>query len=527
MSLRPLAVLLALATPLAAQNVLVAPYVQPGNGTKLEGTDVKVLAWVTDQTPGEFAVEYGIGDTPLSQAAKPQRTQLDFGLPAKTPTPTPKAATPAPKAAPKPGATPAPNPLDGAPTNLDDLQRAITRDSAVPVKDKEQHYFSYRAELGGLPFDSTVHYRVKLGAKLVREGEFKTRASGGKPIRFVAVGDMATGKSQQNGIAWGIAQQRPDFMIALGDIVYSEGRVSQYMHHFWTTYNDVQQPGPTTGAPLMASVPLYPVIGNHDADRVKLPDCPDAFGAFYFFHVPQNGPGLGAWNLPLGTDKKVAAAFRAKAGAAYPALNEYSWDYGPAHFVALDTNSYSKVEDAKLSAWLEKDLRESKQPWKFVCFHAPAFHTSREHYAEQKMRLLEPIFEQGGVDVVFAGHVHNYQRSKPLRFTPSGGRDNLGRVNGATQLDEAFDGAKDTTPEGIIHIVSGGGGAALYSVDLEATIAGLKKEHGANYVPLTAKYVASTHSFSLIDLTPTTFTLRQIAITGEELDQFTITKSAP
>src|SRR6185369_15781385 len=100
-----------------------------------------------------------------------------------------------------------------------------------------------------------------------------------------------------------------------GDIVYSAGRVSQYMHHFWTTYNDVGTASAKTGAPFMRSVPIYPVIGNHDATAARLPDTPDALGAFYFFHGPLNGPGLGPWNTPLGKDPKVAAAFRDAAGA--------------------------------------------------------------------------------------------------------------------------------------------------------------------------------------------------------------------
>ena len=505
--------LLALVAPAAAQTVLVSPYVQPGNGATLNGTDVKVLLWLTDQTPGEFTVEYGVAPGALNQHAQPHRTQLDFGLPKLRPPATPAAA--------KPG------PLSDAPTDLDTVKREAVARSAVPVPDKEQHYFRYEATLTGLPFDGHVHYRVKLGARVVREGSCRTRASAGQPIRFVAVGDLANGKAAQNGIAWAVAQQHPDFMIGLGDIVYSQGRVSQYLQHFFTTFNDVPRPGPTTGAPLMASIPIYAVLGNHDVESAKLPDYPDAWGAFQFFRGPLNSPGVGPWNLPLGQDAALADQFRARAGKAYPALSVYSWDYGPAHFLALDSGAHSKVDEAKLREWIEADLRGSRQPWKFVCFHAPAFHTSREHYTEQKMRLLEPLFEECGVDVVFAGHVHNYQRSKPLRFKPIGGRDPRGRVSGEIRLDETFDGARDTTPEGVIHIVSGGGGATLYSVDFAKTVEALRKEHGANYTSLTAKYFAAKHSFSVIDLTPAKFSLRQIAITGEEVDSFTITKPAP
>jgi hypothetical protein len=62
---------------LFAQTVLVKPYVQPGNGTVLEGADVKVIAWLTDQTPGNFTVEYAVEGGALKTAA-PERVALDF-----------------------------------------------------------------------------------------------------------------------------------------------------------------------------------------------------------------------------------------------------------------------------------------------------------------------------------------------------------------------------------------------------------------------------------------------------------------
>ena len=498
------------ATPLLAQTVLVAPYVQPGDGSTLAGTDVKSLVWLTDQTPGEFTVEYGVAGGPLRKATA-TRIALDFGLP---------------KAKPKPTPVPASDPVADAPTTLEDLKKEAAASSSVPFVEKEQHYFRYVADLAGLPFDSSVGYRVSRAGKVVREGRFKTRTSAGKAIRFVAVGDLATGKPEQNGVAWQIAQQKPDFMIALGDIVYSGGRASQYLHHFFPTYNDVAQPGPKMGAPMMASMPIYPVIGNHDIEMARLSVYPDAWAAFYFFRVPHNGPGLGTWTPIPSSKKDLDATFRAAAGAEFPAMLCYSWDDGPAHFMALDCGAHVKADDPGLLAWIERDLKASKQPWKIVCFHAPAFHTSREHYTQQKMRLWEPVFEQCGVDVVLNGHVHNYQRSKPLRFKPVGPRDKRGRQDGELALDETFDGVKDTTPEGIIHVVSGGGGASLYSQDFPKTVAFLEKEHGANYTPLTANYYAAKHSFSVVDITPTTFKLRQIAISGEEVDAFTITKAA-
>ncbi|MGN6643821.1 MAG: hypothetical protein ACTHKU_12560, partial [Verrucomicrobiota bacterium] len=88
-----------------------------------------------------------------------------------------------------------------------------------------------------------------------------------------------------------------------------------------------------------------------------------------------------------------------------------------------------------------------------------------------------------------------------------------------------FDGQTNTHADGVIHIVSGGGGASLYSVDFEKTVAALRKDHPDNYAPFTAKYIGE-HSFSLVEVTPVMFTLRQISVSGKEIDRFTITKAA-
>jgi hypothetical protein len=61
-------------------------------------------------------------------------------------------------------------------------------------------------------------------------------------------------------------------------------------------------------------------------------------------------------------------------------------------------------------------------------------------------------------------------------------------------------------------------------VDFEKTVAALREDHPENYVPITARYYAEAHSFSAIELTATSFQLRQINLKGEEVDRFTITK---
>jgi len=479
----------------SAQEILVKPYVQPGDTSSADKTDSKRLCWLTDQTPGEFVVEYEFSGA-KTFTVQPERISLDFD----------KLIDPK-KAVPKETNNPA-----------DPLEKV----GSLP-SEKEQHFYRYIATLPRLPLNTSVNYRVKLAGKVVREASFRTVASREQPIRFAVVGDLANGKEPQKAVAYRLGEEKPEFLLALGDIVYPSGRVNQYSQFYWNTYNNVETPDPKIGAPLMASVPFYAIIGNHDV-AAKLPAVPDALGIYYFFHAPRNGPGVGPWATPLGSDPSAIAKFR-KAADSYPALDAYSFDTGPAHVLVLNSNLSGSIEQTKFRDWVENDLKSSNARWKFVCYHAPAFHSSTQHYTEQAMRLWQPIFQENGVDVIFSGHVHNYQRTVPLKFTPaSPKRDKRGRADGEFVFDREFDGVNKTQAKGIIHIVAGGGGASLYGPGLEKSSVPLKKDHGENYADYTAKMVADRHSYVMVDLSPDTFKLRAVDLNGAAIDQIVMTK---
>jgi len=480
----------------SAQTVLVKPYVQPGDGGTIGKTDVKVVCWLTDQKPGDFVVEYEVrAGRPLT--VKAERIALDFEKYEK-------------KRDPKKAEAKKPD---------DPPEKAGT----APVE-AARHYFKYIARLTDLPFNTTVRYRVKLGDAVIREATFRTRATADQPVRFALVGDLANGKEQPKAVAYRLSMEKPDCLVALGDIVYPAGRVNQYMSDFWKTYNDVEAAGPKAGAPLMAMLPIYPVIGNHDA-AAKFPTIPDALGVYYFFHVPRNGPGVGPWVTPLGSDKAAVAKFRAATADCYPWLDAYSFDNGPVHVMVLNSNLSGSVSQPTLRQWVEKDLKGSAARWKLVCYHCPAFSSSTQHYTEQAVRLWQPLFEECGVDMVFSGHVHNYQRTVPLKFAPaSPKRDKRGRVDGTFTLDRAFDGKTKTQPNGIIYVVAGGGGASLYGPGLDKTAAKLKKEHGDNYADYTAKMMTERHSFVILDATPDALKLRAIDLNGKPFDEIVLTK---
>lgn len=66
--------------------------------------------------------------------------------------------------------------------------------------------------------------------------------------------------------------------------------------------------------------------------------------------------------------------------------------------------------------WLKEELARvdrKKTPWLIVLVHKPLYSSNVAHYMEgEAMRsVFETWFVQYKVDVIFAGHVHAYERS--------------------------------------------------------------------------------------------------------------------
>jgi hypothetical protein len=135
---------------------------------------------------------------------------------------------------------------------------------------------------------------------------------------------------------------------------------------------------------------------------------------------------------------------------------------------------------------------------------------------DQWMRPISPILEKYGVDLVLAGHVHNYQRTAPLRFQTT----QIGRrgkpVAGEFTVDEAFDGKTITRAKGVIHVVTGAGGAELYDP--------WQTDIRASWQPWTRTFISDRHSFTVLDVDAKKLRMRQLDAEGRELDAITLTK---
>lgn len=398
----------------------------------------------------------------------------------------------------------------------------------IAVANIATHYV-FHALLTGLQTGSVFQYKVLKDGKEAFTSEAKAPVSATKPYRFVAFGDIGAETTDQKKLAQQAYLANPDFVVVPGDIVYERGLISEYRTKFWNIYN--AEKVDTAGSPLMRKVPMIAAVGNHDTDTRDLDKFPDALAYFYYWEQPLNG--LQGTEGDAITPKLTASsvnreAFTSATGEAYLKMANYSFDYGNAHWTVIDSNPYVDFTDKNLQEWIANDLAKSKDAtWHFVMFHHPGFNSAIEHYEQQHTRLLSPIFEAGKVDVVFNGHVHNYQRSFPLSFKPFGkgtllvgGKENKtirGRVvNGHWTLDKKFDGKKYTKPNGIIYLITGAGGQELYNPEQQKDVDSWQK--------FTTKFISEVHSLTVVDVNDNMLIIKQLDVNGKVFDSFKITK---
>jgi predicted phosphodiesterase len=201
-------------------------------------------------------------------------------------------------------------------------------------------------------------------------------------IKFLVVGDTGTGGSAQYQVADQIVRARDrfkfEFAIMLGDNLYGGEDPGDYVKKFEKPYK----------ALLDAGVKFYAALGNHDEP-----------GQRYY--------------KPFNMDGK----------------RYYTFEKGEAAFFVLDS-TYMPPPQVQ---WLRKELAGNGKKWKIAYFHHPIYSSGERHGSEMDLRaLVEPLFLQYGVDVVFAGHEHFYERLKPqqgIYYFVQGGSAKLRRGN--------------------------------------------------------------------------------------------------
>jgi len=184
-------------------------------------------------------------------------------------------------------------------------------------------------------------------------------------LRFAVIGDMGTGEKPQYELAAKLIEYRQkfpfEFVITVGDNIYDGDAPSDYESKFERPYKPL----------LDAGIKFYATLGNHDKPNERFYKSFNMNGQQYYTH------------------KK-----------------------GNVRFFALDSN----YMNPRQVAWLEKELQNAGSEWKICYFHHPLYSSAAFHGSSTELRLvLEPLFVKYGVQVVFAGHDHVYERVKPQK----------------------------------------------------------------------------------------------------------------
>ena len=119
----------------------------------------------------------------------------------------------------------------------------------------------------------------------------------------------------------------------------------------------------------------------------------------------------------------------------------YTYVRNNVRFFALDTT----LMDPRQREWIEASLRDAREDWKICYFHHPLYSNADRHGASVDLRvLLEPIFIKYGVNVVFSGHDHVYERLKPQKgihyfVSGSAGKLRKGNMSPTEETAASFD----------------------------------------------------------------------------------------
>lgn len=181
--------------------------------------------------------------------------------------------------------------------------------------------------------------------------------------RFAAIGDYGAGTRHLGKVARNLAASGAGLVITAGDNVYPSGR--------WQDYERNWEPHM---GPVARSRRFMPALGNHDMYRDDLRP--------YFGHFPH-----------------------------LKGMPYYTFVERDAQFFALDSDQDLRRGSAQLK-WLERALATSRSPWKVVYLHYPMFGSSEDGYREIS-ESVQPLLERHGVQLVVAGHEHNYLRARP------------------------------------------------------------------------------------------------------------------
>jgi len=243
----------------------------------------------------------------------------------------------------------------------------------------EWHSFT----LTGLVPDKEYAYQAFSGGEPVGDVySFRTAPRETVPFVFSVVGDTMYSEPEKLQIKEGILEDDPSFVIHVGDFVAELGGYEEklWRRHYFEDYWD-----------LLCRIPVIPVLGNHEYQGLIM----------VFFSIPGAAPLFHDY-FTLPNNERW-----------------FSFDWANCHFIVLDANIPKDLEEGEQLDWLVQDLQQSTDgvqdpDWIFVSWHEPAFSSGMGQFdlmGENLRNNIVPLMEEYGVDIVFYGHDHFYERS--------------------------------------------------------------------------------------------------------------------
>ncbi|MBE0657583.1 MAG: metallophosphoesterase [Bryobacteraceae bacterium] len=274
----------------------------------------------------------------------------------------------------------------------------------------------------GLEPDRSYDYELTIDGRTAGKGRIRTWPAKAASCSFLVFGDFGNGSGDQRKIAEAMARvvkeraatERPiRFILSTGDNIYSVipgiwlagsgDRDADWVPRFFAPYKE-----------MLGSIPMYPILGNHDGNESEKRGDLDVYLDNFFF--PGNRPAR--W---------------------------YTFNFGGLiDFFALDTTRNTErgpkapvwLAGGEQHKWAERALRGSRAPWKLAYMHHPIFNAGPGHDEEknyERMKHFLDLFGETGVQAVFQGHEHNLQISRSnerghgIRFFVTGAGGELRR----------------------------------------------------------------------------------------------------